>query len=48
MNGPTQNEWIYDWNLAAPTAITPGTRILLNDETFARRPAKSFRAGSHH
>jgi isopropylmalate/homocitrate/citramalate synthase len=28
------NEWIYDWNVAAPTAIAPGTRVLLNDETL--------------
>ena len=29
-----QNEWIYDWNIATPPAIAPGTRILLNDETL--------------
>jgi 2-isopropylmalate synthase len=29
-----QAEWIYDWNLASPPAIPPGTRILLNDETL--------------
>jgi 2-isopropylmalate synthase len=29
-----QNEWIYDWNLASPPQITPGTRVLLNDETL--------------
>ena len=29
-----QNEWIYDWNLASPPLITPGTKILLNDETL--------------
>src|ERR1700675_4000699 len=29
-----QNEWIYDWNLASPPAIAPGTRVLLNDETL--------------
>jgi isopropylmalate/homocitrate/citramalate synthase len=29
-----QNEWIYDWNLATPPAIPPGTRVLLNDETL--------------
>jgi 2-isopropylmalate synthase len=28
------NEWIYDWNLAAPPAIPPGTRVLLDDETL--------------
>jgi isopropylmalate/homocitrate/citramalate synthase len=34
MSSPAQNEWIYDWNLAAKTAIAPGTRVLLNDETL--------------
>jgi isopropylmalate/homocitrate/citramalate synthase len=29
-----QNEWIYDWNLATPPAVPPGTRVLLNDETL--------------
>jgi 2-isopropylmalate synthase len=29
-----QNEWIYDWNIATPPAIAPGTRVLLNDETL--------------
>jgi 2-isopropylmalate synthase len=29
-----QNEWIYDWNLASPPLIPPGTRVLLNDETL--------------
>jgi 2-isopropylmalate synthase len=29
-----QNDWIYDWNIATPPAIAPGTRILLNDETL--------------
>jgi isopropylmalate/homocitrate/citramalate synthase len=29
-----QNEWIYDWNVATPPAITPGTRVLLDDETL--------------
>ncbi len=29
-----QNEWIYDWNLATPRAIAPGTRVLLDDETL--------------
>jgi isopropylmalate/homocitrate/citramalate synthase len=28
------NELIYDWNLAGPLAIAPGTRVLLNDETL--------------
>jgi isopropylmalate/homocitrate/citramalate synthase len=30
----SQNEWIYDWNLAGTLAIAPGTRVLLNDETL--------------
>jgi isopropylmalate/homocitrate/citramalate synthase len=34
MSSTAQNEWIYDWNLAAKTAISPGTRVLLNDETL--------------
>jgi 2-isopropylmalate synthase len=29
-----QNEWIYDWNVATPPAIAPGTRVLLDDETL--------------
>jgi isopropylmalate/homocitrate/citramalate synthase len=29
-----ENEWIYDWNTAAPTQIPPHTRVLLNDETL--------------
>ena len=29
-----ESEWIYDWNLASPPLIPPGTRILLNDETL--------------
>jgi 2-isopropylmalate synthase len=29
-----QNEWIYDWNVAKPPQIAPGTRVLLNDETL--------------
>ena len=29
-----QNDWIYDWNLATPPAIPPGTPVLLNDETL--------------
>ena len=29
-----QNEWIYDWNVAATPLIAPGTRVLLNDETL--------------
>jgi isopropylmalate/homocitrate/citramalate synthase len=30
----SHNEWIYDWNLAGPLAIAPGTLVLLNDETL--------------
>lgn len=30
----SQNELIYDWNLVGQTAIKPGTRVLLNDETL--------------
>src|SRR5215472_1651913 len=29
-----QNQWIYDWNLASPPLIPPGTAVLLNDETL--------------
>src|ERR1700724_3896814 len=29
-----KDELIYDWNLASPLAIPPGTRVLLNDETL--------------
>ena len=29
-----KSDWIYDWNLASPPAIPPGTRVLLNDETL--------------
>jgi 2-isopropylmalate synthase len=29
-----KDELIYDWNLAAPPAIAPGTRVLMNDETL--------------
>jgi len=28
------NEWIYDWNVATPPPIPPGTRVLLDDETL--------------
>jgi len=28
------NEWIYDWNVATPPAIPPGTRVMLDDETL--------------
>src|ERR1700676_3641053 len=34
MSPMQQNEWVYDWNLASKTAIAPGTRVLLNDETL--------------
>jgi 2-isopropylmalate synthase len=27
-------QWIYDWNLATPPQIPPGTPVLLNDETL--------------
>jgi 2-isopropylmalate synthase len=30
----TNNEYIYDWNLASTPAIPEGTRVLLNDETL--------------
>ena len=30
----SENELIYDWNLAGPQPIPPGTRVLLNDETL--------------
>jgi 2-isopropylmalate synthase len=30
----SENELIYDWNLTAPTAIPPGTQVLVNDETL--------------
>ena len=30
----SQNEWIYDWNLAAAVPIPPGTRVLVDDESF--------------
>jgi 2-isopropylmalate synthase len=30
----SQNEWIYDWNLAGKIPIAPGTQVLLNDETL--------------
>ena len=33
-NDAQQSEWIYDWNLATPPQIAPGTRVLLNDETL--------------
>jgi 2-isopropylmalate synthase len=28
------SEWIYDWNASGPLTISPGTRVLLNDETL--------------
>ncbi|MGB8324624.1 MAG: LeuA family protein [Candidatus Acidiferrum sp.] len=30
----SHNDLIYDWNVAEKTAIRPGTRVLLNDETL--------------
>jgi isopropylmalate/homocitrate/citramalate synthase len=34
-NAPaSHSEWIYDWNLASPPAIAPGTKVLLDDETL--------------
>ena len=30
----SENELIYDWNLAAHVPIPPGTQVLLNDETL--------------
>ena len=30
------DEWIYDWNLASPPLIAPGTRILLMTDGFYR------------
>src|SRR5690348_2861266 len=29
-----QNEWIYDWNVAAAPLVPPGTRVMLDDETL--------------
>jgi 2-isopropylmalate synthase len=29
-----ESEWFYDWNVASPPMIPPGTRVLLNDETL--------------
>jgi 2-isopropylmalate synthase len=29
-----QSEWIYDWNVATPPAIPPGTRVTMDDETL--------------
>src|SRR5215467_7117466 len=28
------NEWIYDWNLASPPLVSPGTKVQLDDETL--------------
>jgi 2-isopropylmalate synthase len=33
-NDAQQSEWIYDWNVATPAQIPPGTRVLLDDETL--------------
>jgi len=30
----SENELIYDWNLAGPPPIPPGTHVLVNDETL--------------
>ena len=30
----SQNEWIYDWNLAGTIPIPAGTEVLVNDETL--------------
>lgn len=30
----SQNDWIYDWNLAGEIPIPAGTRVLVNDETL--------------
>jgi isopropylmalate/homocitrate/citramalate synthase len=30
----SENELIYDWNLAGPPPIPPGTQVLVNDETL--------------
>ena len=27
-------DWIYDWNIATPPQIPPGTRVMLDDETL--------------
>src|SRR6201981_3833052 len=29
-----QDGWFYDWNVASPPLIAPGTKVLLNDETL--------------
>jgi len=29
-----QNDWIYDWNVATPPQIRPGTGVSLDDETL--------------
>ena len=30
----SQNDWIYDWNLAGKIPIPQGTQVLVNDETL--------------
>jgi isopropylmalate/homocitrate/citramalate synthase len=30
----SQNEWIYDWNLAGHVPISAGTRVMVDDETL--------------
>ena len=44
----SENELIYDWNLAGHVPIPLGTQVLVNDETLARRPAESVHPRSHH
>jgi isopropylmalate/homocitrate/citramalate synthase len=34
MSDRTNNEWIHDWNQVSTPLISPGTRVLLNDETL--------------
>src|SRR5579864_83122 len=34
MTTPPNNDWIHDWNQASTPLISPGTRVLLNDETL--------------
>jgi isopropylmalate/homocitrate/citramalate synthase len=34
MTPASNSEYIHDWNLASTPVITPGTRVLLNDETL--------------
>lgn len=34
MTEQIKDEWIYDWNAAAAPLISPGTRVMLDDETL--------------